>query len=79
MITTITHTQWHRSNMDKRHENYIQCDLNHVYFQLVQTLFFIEINPKCNTNIVHKQTDNEMINFNFISAENPNNKYVCKS
>ena len=60
--------------MDKRHGNYIQCDLNHVYFQLVQTLFFIEINPKYNTNIAHKQTYNEMINFNFISAENPNNK-----
>ena len=60
--------------MDKRHENYIQCDLNHVYFQLVQTLFFIEINPKCNTNIAHKQTYNEMINFNFISAEKQSKK-----
>jgi len=66
--------------MDKRHENYIQCDLNHVYFQLVQTLFFIEINPKCNTNIAHKQTYNEMINFYFISKENSNNKMFanCK-
>jgi len=31
--------------MDKQYENYMQCDLSHAYFQLIQTLFFIEINP----------------------------------
>jgi len=44
--------------MDKRHGNYMQCNLNHVYSQLVQTLFFIEINP----NAIYKyctQTSSE--------------------
>ena len=73
MTTTSVHSMT-QVNMDKQHENYMQCDLSHAYFQLVQTLFFIEINPNTTQILQTKQAYNEMINFNFISAENPNNK-----
>ena len=54
----------------------MQCDLNHVYFRLIQTLFFIEINPnaiyKYCTHTKKKKAQNIMIKINFISTENPN-------
>ena len=37
-------------------------------------LFFIEIYPNTTYILQTKQADNEMINFNFIFAENSNNK-----
>ena len=46
----------------------MQCDLIHVHFQLVQTLFFIEINPNTTYILQTKEAHNEMINFNFIFA-----------
>jgi len=52
----------------------MQFDLSHVYFQLVQTLFFIEINSNTTKILQTKQAYNEMININFIFAENSNNK-----
>jgi len=52
----------------------MQCDLSHAYFQLVQTLFFIEIYPNTTQTLQTKQVDNEMIKFNFISTKNSNNK-----